>query len=154
MTGGAALGHCDMPCMQVARGIEATVNLLVKELEKMSTDVSDDDLANVATVSAGNNPVVGACRSISCGWCCCLLCCGQTLAPEPATDAIMEARSAQPLCQSIQPACPHLQIGELISRALVRVGRQGGNLGEYPSCRGPCGHGKGTHSYRHDQGAS
>ena len=124
MTSGT-LDHRNMPCMQVARGIEATVNLLVKELEKMSTDVSDDDLANVATVSAGNNPVVGACRSMSCGWCCCLLCCGQTLAPEPATDLMMEARSAQPLCQFIQSACPHLQIGELISRSAGAHGQAG-----------------------------
>ena len=45
--------------IQLSRGIETTVNELVKELAKMSVEVTDDDLANVATVSAGNNEVVG-----------------------------------------------------------------------------------------------
>ena len=45
---------------QVARGIETTVNKLVRELESMSVEVTDDDLANVATVSAGNNEVVSS----------------------------------------------------------------------------------------------
>ena len=49
--------------VQLARGIEATVNELVKELAAMSVDVKDEDLANVATVSAGNNEVVSPCRS-------------------------------------------------------------------------------------------
>ena len=44
--------------IQLSRGIETTVNELVKELAKMSVEVTDDDLANVATVSAGNNEVV------------------------------------------------------------------------------------------------
>ena len=44
--------------IQLSRGIEATVNELVKELAKLSVEVNDDDLANVATVSAGNNEVV------------------------------------------------------------------------------------------------
>lgn len=45
--------------IQLTRGIEKTVQGLVKELQNLSTDVSDDDLMNVATVSAGNNPAVG-----------------------------------------------------------------------------------------------
>lgn len=44
--------------VQLCRGIEATVAALVKDLEHLSTDVSDADLANVATVSAGGNEVV------------------------------------------------------------------------------------------------
>jgi chaperonin GroEL len=45
--------------VQLTRGIEKTVAALVKELAKMSAEVSDADLANVATVSAGGNEVVG-----------------------------------------------------------------------------------------------
>ncbi|KAK9814875.1 hypothetical protein WJX73_001012 [Symbiochloris irregularis] len=45
--------------IQLARGIEKTVVALVEELKKMSVDVKDEDLANVATVSAGNNEVIG-----------------------------------------------------------------------------------------------
>ena len=48
--------------VQLTRGIEKTVAALVKELKALSVDVSDDDLANVATVSAGNNEVVRACK--------------------------------------------------------------------------------------------
>jgi hypothetical protein len=44
--------------VQLTRGIEKTVAALVKDLAKMSTDVTDDDLINVATVSAGGNEVV------------------------------------------------------------------------------------------------
>ena len=44
--------------VQLCRGIEATVAALVKDLQAMSTDVTDADLANVATVSAGGNEVV------------------------------------------------------------------------------------------------
>ena len=42
----------------LARGIEKTVAALGKELQALSVEVTDDDLANVATVSAGNNEVV------------------------------------------------------------------------------------------------
>jgi len=46
--------------VQLTRGMEKTVAALVKELRKLSTEVKDDkDLANVATVSAGNNPEIG-----------------------------------------------------------------------------------------------
>jgi len=45
--------------VQLTRGIEKTVAALVKELAAMSAEVSDADLANVATVSAGGNEVVG-----------------------------------------------------------------------------------------------
>ena len=44
--------------IQLARGIEKTVAALVKELQQLSVEVQDEDLANVATVSAGNNEVV------------------------------------------------------------------------------------------------
>eukprot|EP00891_Asterochloris_glomerata_P007952 jgi/Astpho2/7952/Aster-06551 len=45
--------------VQLTRGIEKTVTALVKELQGLSTDVSDADLANVATVSAGGDETVG-----------------------------------------------------------------------------------------------
>mmetsp|Transcript_5366 Transcript_5366/g.11780 ORF Transcript_5366/g.11780 Transcript_5366/m.11780 type:complete len:579 (+) Transcript_5366:104-1840(+) len=46
--------------VQLTRGMEKTVNALVKELKQLSTEVNDDkDLANVASVSAGNNPDIG-----------------------------------------------------------------------------------------------
>ena len=44
--------------VQLARGIERTVAALVKDLQQLSTDVRDADLANVATVSAGGNETV------------------------------------------------------------------------------------------------
>lgn len=44
--------------VQLCRGIETTVAALVKELQGISTDVTDADLANVATVSAGGNETV------------------------------------------------------------------------------------------------
>ena len=44
--------------VQLTRGIERTVAALVKELKNLSTDVTDEDLINVATVSAGGNEVV------------------------------------------------------------------------------------------------
>jgi len=46
--------------IQITRGIERTVTELVKELRSMATEVSDADLANVATVSAGNNEQIGS----------------------------------------------------------------------------------------------
>ena len=49
--------------VQLTRGIEKTVTALVKELQGLSTDVSDADLANVATVSAGGDETV---RTSSC----------------------------------------------------------------------------------------
>ena len=46
--------------MQITRGIDRTVGALVKDLEGLSTEVdSNDDLCNVATVSAGGNELVG-----------------------------------------------------------------------------------------------
>lgn len=45
--------------VQLCRGIETTVAALVKELQAISTDVTDADLANVATVSAGGNETIG-----------------------------------------------------------------------------------------------
>ena len=83
---------------QVARGIEATVNLLVKELEKMSTDVTDDDLANVATVSAGNNEVV---RRRCCLQGCCLR---LAVGPGAMVQHSLAASVLLIMCQG--PPCP------------------------------------------------
>ena len=44
--------------VQLTRGIEKTVAALVKELKDLSTEVKDEDLVNVATVSAGGSEVV------------------------------------------------------------------------------------------------
>lgn len=42
--------------VQLTRGMDKTVQALVQELKKLSTEVaSDKDLANVASVSAGVN---------------------------------------------------------------------------------------------------
>ena len=46
--------------LQLTRGIEKTVTGLVEELQSLSVAVRDEDLANVATVSAGGNAVVSA----------------------------------------------------------------------------------------------
>ncbi len=46
--------------LQLTRGIEKTVAALVEELQELSVAVRDEDLANVATVSAGGNEVVSA----------------------------------------------------------------------------------------------
>ncbi|KAK2078922.1 hypothetical protein QBZ16_002612 [Prototheca wickerhamii] len=45
--------------VQVIRGLERTVSHLVSELAALSKDVSDAELRDVATVSAGGNEVVG-----------------------------------------------------------------------------------------------
>ena len=45
--------------VQVTRGIDRTVKELIKELKELSTEVRDQDLASVATVSAGGNEEVG-----------------------------------------------------------------------------------------------
>eukprot|EP00192_Tetraselmis_astigmatica_P003421 CAMPEP_0117661706 /NCGR_PEP_ID=MMETSP0804-20121206/7677_1 /TAXON_ID=1074897 /ORGANISM="Tetraselmis astigmatica, Strain CCMP880" /LENGTH=567 /DNA_ID=CAMNT_0005468585 /DNA_START=524 /DNA_END=2227 /DNA_ORIENTATION=- len=45
--------------VQLTRGIEKTVNFLVKKLAELSVEVSDDDLVNVAAVSAGGNMEIG-----------------------------------------------------------------------------------------------
>jgi len=45
--------------LQLTRGIEKTVAGLVEELQQLSAEVRDEDLANVATVSAGGNEAVG-----------------------------------------------------------------------------------------------
>lgn len=46
--------------VQLTRGIDKTVIALVAKLKELSTEVTDDALADVATVSAGNNRVVRA----------------------------------------------------------------------------------------------
>ncbi|KAF2582658.1 hypothetical protein F2Q68_00002918, partial [Brassica cretica] len=43
----------------ITRGIEKTAKALVHELKLMSKEVEDSELADVAAVSAGNNPEVG-----------------------------------------------------------------------------------------------
>jgi hypothetical protein len=59
------LNHCAppaslLPLLQLTRGMEKTVAALVKELQAVSSQVhSDKDLANVASVSAGNNADIG-----------------------------------------------------------------------------------------------
>ncbi|KAJ8760431.1 hypothetical protein K2173_015098 [Erythroxylum novogranatense] len=45
--------------VQIARGIEKTAKALVSELKLMSREVEDDELADVAAVSAGNDYSVG-----------------------------------------------------------------------------------------------
>jgi chaperonin GroEL len=44
--------------VQLTRGIDRTVQALVAKLKELSKEVTDEALADVATVSAGNNPVV------------------------------------------------------------------------------------------------
>lgn len=44
--------------LQLTRGIEKTVAKLVERLSDTSTEVTDEGLADVAAVSAGNNRVV------------------------------------------------------------------------------------------------
>lgn len=46
--------------VQLTRGIEKTVTALVEQLQSLSVEVRDEDLASVATVSAGGNEVVRA----------------------------------------------------------------------------------------------
>nr|XP_043627205.1 ruBisCO large subunit-binding protein subunit beta, chloroplastic [Erigeron canadensis] len=46
--------------IQITRGIEKTTKALVEELKRMSKDVEDSELADVAAVSAGNNIEVGS----------------------------------------------------------------------------------------------
>nr|GEX39680.1 RuBisCO large subunit-binding protein subunit beta, chloroplastic [Tanacetum cinerariifolium] len=46
--------------IQITRGIEKTTKALVEELKKMSKEVEDSELADVAAVSAGNNQEVGS----------------------------------------------------------------------------------------------
>ncbi|KAG6473509.1 hypothetical protein ZIOFF_067426 [Zingiber officinale] len=45
--------------VQITRGIEKTAKALVGELKKMSKEVEDSELADVAAVSAGNNNEIG-----------------------------------------------------------------------------------------------
>ena len=52
--------------IQLTRGIERTIAALVKELQQISQEVSDEDLINVATVSAGGNEVVSQLGQLYC----------------------------------------------------------------------------------------
>ncbi|KAK1269108.1 hypothetical protein QJS04_geneDACA006772 [Acorus gramineus] len=45
--------------VQIARGIEKTANALVSELKLMSKEIEDDQIADVAAVSAGNDYAAG-----------------------------------------------------------------------------------------------
>ncbi|KAL1807067.1 chaperonin 60 subunit beta 4, chloroplastic isoform X1 [Daucus carota subsp. sativus] len=45
--------------IQISRGIEKTALALVSELKSMSREVEDHEIADVASVSAGNDPAVG-----------------------------------------------------------------------------------------------
>lgn len=44
--------------VQLIRGMDKTVDHLVEELKKLSKDVTDEELKDVATVSAGGNEKV------------------------------------------------------------------------------------------------
>ena len=45
--------------VQITRGIEKTAKALVNELRKMSIEVNDSELEDVAAVSAGNDYAIG-----------------------------------------------------------------------------------------------
>lgn len=46
--------------VQLTRGMERTIDLLVEDLKSLSTEIkSDKDLLNVGSVSAGGNEAVG-----------------------------------------------------------------------------------------------
>ena len=79
--------------VQLTRGIEKTVTALVKELQGLSTDVSDADLANVATVSAGGDEtvrIVGASRK------------GVNGGPQPGLKTQTALLVADALCSDVQ----------------------------------------------------
>ncbi len=50
--------------VQLIRGMDKTVEHLVGELKKLSKDVTDEELKDVATVSAGGNEKVRRDRSL------------------------------------------------------------------------------------------
>lgn len=45
--------------VQITRGIDNTIKELVELLKEMATEVSDEGIKDVATVSAGNNEDIG-----------------------------------------------------------------------------------------------
>ena len=49
-----------LPAPQLIRGMDKTVEHLVGELKKLAKDVTDEELKDVATVSAGGNENVRA----------------------------------------------------------------------------------------------
>lgn len=56
--------------MQLIRGMDKTVDHLVEELKKLSKDVTDEELKDVATVSAGGNEKVrGGVIALVCAGC-------------------------------------------------------------------------------------
>ncbi|XVF85695.1 hypothetical protein PTKIN_Ptkin17bG0137000 [Pterospermum kingtungense] len=59
ITEGVKVISAGMNPVQIARGIEKTVNALVSELKLMSREVEDQELAHVAAVSAGNDYAIG-----------------------------------------------------------------------------------------------
>ncbi|KDP31429.1 hypothetical protein JCGZ_11805 [Jatropha curcas] len=59
ITEGLKVIAAGMNPVQIARGIEKTSKALVSELKLMSREVEDDEIADVAAVSAGNDSIVG-----------------------------------------------------------------------------------------------
>lgn len=106
--------------VQLVRGMEKTVQHLVKELAKMSVEIrTDKDLANVASVSAGRF------WGVPHG--------GLTIYPCMCSSASLEPCSYwKSSAGGIQPTLPHCihagnnpDIGQLIADAMAKVGRQG-----------------------------
>ena len=99
---------CNRAALQLTRGIEKTVAQLVEKLAETSTEVTDDGLADVAAVSAGNNRVV---RPRPC----------TGIVPPPAPSCGMGVSEAQAVeesgspnsgcCQSSQGAAARKQFG-------------------------------------------
>ncbi|KAM7275306.1 hypothetical protein ACFE04_017172 [Oxalis oulophora] len=59
ITEGAKVIAAGLNPVQIVRGIEKTANALISALKLMSREVEDDELADVAAVSAGNDYTVG-----------------------------------------------------------------------------------------------
>lgn len=57
-----------MLTLQLIRGMDKTVEFLVKELAKLSSEVTDSELKDVATVSAGGNDKVRVWPRPVCVW--------------------------------------------------------------------------------------
>ncbi|GLT91701.1 hypothetical protein SLE2022_095770 [Rubroshorea leprosula] len=59
ITEGVKVISAGMNPVQIARGIEKTAKALISELRLMSREVEDDELVHVASVSAGNDFILG-----------------------------------------------------------------------------------------------
>ena len=109
--------------LQLIRGMDKTVEHLVGELKKLAQDVTDEELKDVATVSAGGNDKV------------CCACCAvpgevsraraATLCSGPTSCSTRCALPQHRLRFRRCNALPAPQIGQLISDAMQRVGRAG-----------------------------